>query len=104
MKIATLLFATILLTACSSASYNVKGQSAVDERLKKDTYRMFTLLASTQMKCDDIEYADVTSSEVSGDIASETWVAHGCGKTAPYTIDFVPSPMGGYTYHIKQKQ
>ena len=63
MKIATALFAIILLTACSSASYNVKGQSAVDERLKKDTYRMFTLLASTQMNCDDIEYADVTSRE-----------------------------------------
>ncbi len=93
-----------LLSACASNSANVKGQTAVNDQLKNDTYRMFKVLASAQMKCDDIEYADVTASEVEGDIATETWIAHGCGKTAPYTVGFIPSPMGGYTYHIQQKK
>lgn len=61
---------------------------------------MFSVIAAAQLDCQKIEFAEITKSTVSGAIATETWIANGCGKTAPFNIIFQPSPMGGYTYNI----
>ncbi len=95
------LAAVCCLCACASTSNSVRGNSAADEVLKTDTYRMFSAIAAAKMKCEKIDYAEVTASEVTNQIASETWVAHGCGKSLPYAVTFVPSLAGGYSYQIR---
>lgn len=79
----------------------VRGETAADQRLAADAYVMFSAAAGAQLKCKAIDYAEVTSSKISGRNAAEVWVAHGCQKTAPFNVDFSPAPQGGYTIAIK---
>jgi hypothetical protein len=79
----------------------LRGETAADQRLAADAYVMFSATASAQLKCKAIDYAEVTSSKISGRNAAEVWVAHGCQKTVPFNVEFSPAPQGGYTIAIK---
>ena len=102
MKIVLSILSALMLSACTSTLIpsDVRGASAVDEQLKKDAYSLLKIVASTQMQCKKIEYAQVAKSSVVGKVATEIWIAKGCGKSAPFNMNFVPSPMGGYSVQI----
>lgn len=101
-RIAVALVLSLAISACAtSGAAKVRGKTAADERLASDTFRMFSVVAGVELKCNAIEYAEVKSSSVSGANADETWVAHGCGKSAPFEVSFFPALQGGYNYSIK---
>ena len=104
MKTITIIFFALALSACTSTPSSVRGESAVDDELKNDTYQMVKVMASAEMKCKNIEYAQITASSITDNKASETWVANGCGKSAPFNVSFIPAVSGGYTYQITSGQ
>lgn len=62
---------------------------------------MFAAIAGGKLECEAIDYAEVVDSRVTGAIAMESWVAHGCGKSTPFEINFFPAGQGGYNFSIK---
>lgn len=103
MKTIIMILSILVLSSCVSTPKtpsSVRGLSTVDKALQNDTYEMFKQMASTEMRCKTIEYAQVIESTVSNEKTIETWVANGCGKSIPFSVSFIPSVAGGYTYQI----
>ncbi|HWV18311.1 MAG TPA: hypothetical protein VNZ68_07020 [Rhodocyclaceae bacterium] len=91
-----------LVGCVTMGNSKVRGETVADGRLAADTLGMLKYMTPSDLGCNDLDYIDTKTKKVEGKIITETWVAHGCGKSAAYDIEFIPAKQGGYFFGIKK--
>ena len=81
---------------------SLEGRSAADGRVVTDAYEMLAGVAGAQLDCRSIDRVAVVESQRHGSDADEIWMAYGCGRSAPFQIQFRPAPGGGYGFTIRR--
>lgn len=97
---------SLAIAACATTTGGapIRGKTAADAKLAADTYRKFSAVAAAELKCNTIEYAEVKDSRTAGKVLNETWIAHGCGRSAPFNVTFSPTLHGDYISTVARKK
>ncbi|MFO0272585.1 MAG: hypothetical protein ACK53M_00615 [Betaproteobacteria bacterium] len=89
-------------TGAAQAQPSLEGRSAADGRVVAEAYEMLAGVAGAQLDCRSIDRVAVVESQRHGSDADEIWMAYGCGRSAPFQIQFRPAPGGGYNFTIRR--
>lgn len=89
-------------TGAAQAQPSLEGRSAADGRVVADAYEMLAGVAGAHLDCRSIDRVAVVESQLDGANADEIWMAYGCGRSAPFQIQFRPAPGGGYHFTIRR--
>ena len=87
-----------VLGACATApTATITGSTSVSSRLQSDTTKVLAAYVQAKHNCDQVDSFEARTQSIDpGEkgVTHERWVARGCGRRFPFTVNYAPDGRG----------